>query len=72
MIEKSVSYFAARSGDGLLDLNHTRNIVLASVVQIAKSVPSVPENVTNFAITTLAHGRNENAAWESYRNTSVG
>ena len=38
---------------GLLDLNHTRNLDFASVLQIAKFVPSSRHNETNFAIRTL-------------------
>ncbi len=54
MIEKSAAFFAARLRCGLLDLNHTRIIYLSSVVQIAKFVRRLLQNVTNFAITTLA------------------
>ncbi len=54
MIEKSATLLAAGQRGGLLELNHARYIDLASVVQIAKFVQSVAENVTNFPITTLA------------------
>jgi hypothetical protein len=53
MIEKSAPSRWARFVSGLLDLNHTRIIDLASVLQIAKFVPSLPHNETNFAIRTL-------------------
>jgi len=53
MIEKSAPSRWAGFVSGLLDLNHTRIINLASVLQIAKFVPSSPHNETNFAIRTL-------------------
>jgi len=57
MIEKSATSCSAGWWSGLLDLNHTRIIKLASVLQIAKFVPSPPHIETNFAIRTLGgHG----------------
>jgi len=53
MIEKSATSCTAWYGGGLLDLNHTRIIKFASVLQIAKFVPSKPQTETNFAIRTL-------------------
>jgi hypothetical protein len=53
MIEKSAKSGQARFVSGLLDLNHTRNLDFASVLQIAKFVPSEPQTETNFAIRTL-------------------
>ncbi len=57
MIEKSAKFPAAGRRGGLLDLNHTSNTCFSSVVQIAKFVRSVTQNVTNFAITTLDYTR---------------
>jgi hypothetical protein len=54
MIEKSAASRSAGSGGGLLDLNHTRIIDLAGVLQIAKFVPNSPHTETNFAIRTPA------------------
>src|SRR3990167_2592640 len=54
MIEKSATSRAAGWQSGLRDLNHTRSIKLASVLQIAKFVPTLPHTETNFAIRTLA------------------
>ena len=56
MIEKSAPSRWARFVSGLLDLNHTRIINFASVLQIAKFVPSSPHNETSFAIRTLGSG----------------
>ena len=53
MIEKSATSLAAGCVGGLLDLNHTSINNLASVLQIAKFVPSLPRTETNFAIRTL-------------------
>ena len=43
MIEKSASSRWAGWGSGLLDLNHTSFISFASVLQIAKFVPRLPQ-----------------------------
>ena len=53
MIEKSATSTFARFGSGLLDLNHASIKDLASVLQIAKFVPSSPQDLTNFVIRTL-------------------
>jgi hypothetical protein len=59
MIEKSAPSRWAGFVSGLLDLNHTRIISFASVLQIAKFVPSPPHTETNFTIRTL--GANDQA-----------
>ena len=53
MIEKSATPREARFRNGLLDLNHTSIMIFASVLQIAKFVPSSRHTETNFAIRTL-------------------
>ncbi len=53
MIEKSATSGRATFVSGLLDLNHTSNLDFASVLQIAKFVPSSRHSKTNFAIRTL-------------------
>jgi DsbC/DsbD-like thiol-disulfide interchange protein len=59
MIEKSAPSPWAGFVSGLLDLNHTRIVDFASVLQIAKFVASSGGRGANFAIRTLGRRSNE-------------